>query len=176
MDQLSDSKRRKALCAKNISGFTLLVILPVVLACGCGEMGKVEQGRVIAFDKAKETVTLIRDIKLIRKTRITAICRPLIYEIPKDPSEMGRRPKAGRRMKLDAKAKEIVIFDPASQNFKKIDYTLIDQKEGVAKDNPLVAGKKFPGGQGQEGHHHLFRPAKDPDHLLGAGRIPDPAG
>ncbi len=27
---------------------------------------------------------------------------------------------------------------------KKITYTLIDQKENVAKDSPLVAGKKFP--------------------------------
>ena len=32
----------------------------MALALGCGEMGKVEQGRVIAFDKTKETVTLIR--------------------------------------------------------------------------------------------------------------------
>jgi hypothetical protein len=57
---------------------------------------------------------------------------------------MGPEPKAGLRMKLDAKAKEITIFDPAAQNFKKIAYTLIDQKEGVDKSNPLVAGKQFP--------------------------------
>ncbi len=45
---------------------------------------------------------------------------------------------------LDAKAREIVIYDTGTQSLKKITYTLIDQKEGVAKDDPLVKGKKFP--------------------------------
>ena len=58
--------------------------------------------------------------------------------------DRGEDPKAGMRMKLDTKTKEIVIYDPATQGFKKIAYTLLDQKEGVAKDDPLVAGKKFP--------------------------------
>jgi hypothetical protein len=57
---------------------------------------------------------------------------------------MGAEPKAGKRMKLDTKAKEIVIYDTAGKGFKKIAYTLIDQKDGVAKDSPLVVGKKFP--------------------------------
>jgi hypothetical protein len=47
-------------------------------------------------------------------------------------------------MKLDTKAREIIIYDLAGKSFKKINYTLIDQKEGVDKDSPLVAGKEFP--------------------------------
>ncbi len=69
---------------------------------------------------------------------------PLTFALPKEPSERGADPKVGLRMKLDTKAKEIVIFDAATQGSKKIAYTLIDQKENVAKDDPLVAGKKFP--------------------------------
>jgi hypothetical protein len=129
---------------KKYCGLTLLAILPLILAYGCGELGKVDQGRVVAFDKAKGTVTLIRDIKGDSKSPDYSHLPPIIYEIPKDPEEMGPEPKAGLRMKLDAKAKQIIIFDPASQNFKKIDYTLIDQKEAVDEDNPLVKGKKFP--------------------------------
>jgi hypothetical protein len=129
---------------KRYCGLTLLVILPLILACGCGELGKVDQGRVIAFDKAKGTVTLIQDMRADPKTPDYSHLPPMIYEIPKDPDEMGPEPKAGLRMKLDAKAKQIIIFDPASQNFKKIDYKLIDQKEGVEADDPLVKGKKFP--------------------------------
>jgi hypothetical protein len=125
-------------------GLTLLVILPLVLAYGCGEMGKVDQGRVIAFDKAKGLVTLIRDMKADPKNPDYSQLPPLVYEIPKDFNEMGPEPKAGLRMKLNAKAKQIILFDPASQNFKKIDYTLIDQKEGVEGDDPLVKDKKFP--------------------------------
>ena len=48
---------------KRLRWLILLAILPVALALGCGEQGKVEQGRVIGFDKAKETVTFIRDVK-----------------------------------------------------------------------------------------------------------------
>jgi len=129
---------------KKYCGLTLLVILPLILAYGCGEMGKVDQGRVVEFDKAKGTVTLIRDMKADPKSPDYSHLPPFIYEIPKDFNEMGPVPKAGLRMKLDAKAKQITIFDPASQNFKKIDFTLIDQKEGVDAEDPLVKDKKFP--------------------------------
>lgn len=129
---------------KKYCGLTLLVILPLILAYGCGEMGKVDQGRVIEFDKAKGTVTLIRDIKGDSKNPDYSHLPPVVYQIPKDFNEMGPEPKAGLRMKLDAKAKQIIIFDPASQNFKKIDYALIDQKEGVDAGDPLVKDKKFP--------------------------------
>ena len=129
---------------KKYCGLTLLVILPLILAYGCGELGKVDQGRVIEFDKAKGTVTLIRDIKGDSKNPDYSHLPPVVYQIPKDPAEMGPEPKAGLRMKLDNKAKQIIIFDPASQNFKKIDYTLIDQKEAVEGENPLVKDKKFP--------------------------------
>ena len=110
---------------------------------GCGEMGKVEQGRVIAFDKDKETVTFIADTKHDTANPDYSGA-PLTFALPKDPMERGEDPKAGMRMKLDTKTREIVIYDPASQSIKKITYTLIDQKENVAKDSPLVAGKKFP--------------------------------
>ena len=63
---------------------------------------------------------------------------------------MGPEPKAGLRMKLDAKKNEVTIYDPTTQSFKTLAYTLIEQKEGVAKDNPLVfdssqnKARKFP--------------------------------
>jgi hypothetical protein len=128
---------------KRLSRVMLLPILPIALALGCGEMGKVEQGRVIAFDKDKETVTLIVDTKHDTANPDYSGA-PLTFSLPKDPMERGEDPKAGMRMKLDTKTREIIIYDPASQGIKKITYTLIDQKENVAKDSPLVAGKKFP--------------------------------
>ncbi len=116
---------------------------PLVLALGCGEQGKVDQGRVIAFDKDKETVTFIIDVKHDTANPDYSGA-PVTFALPKDPAERGEDPKAGLRMKLDTKTREIVIYDPASQGMKKITYTLIDQKENVAKNSPLVADKKFP--------------------------------
>jgi hypothetical protein len=131
---------------KRLNWWALVASLAAALVLGgfgCGEMGKVEQGRVIAFDKAKETVTFIVDTKHDTANPDYSGA-PLIFSLPKDPMERGEDPKAGLRMKLDTKTREIVIYDPASQGMKKITYTLIDQKENVGKDSPLVAGKKFP--------------------------------
>lgn len=129
---------------------TLLLMLPLALIVSCGPFGKVDQGRVINFDKEKWTATIIRDVKHDAQNPDYSHLPPITYALPKDPMEMGHEPKAGLRMKLDAKNKQIVIFDTASQNFKTINYTLIDQKEDVAKDDPLVydtaqdKAKKFP--------------------------------
>ena len=131
---------------KNLNWWALVASLAATLVLGgfgCGEMGKVDQGRVIAFDKDKETVTFIVDVKH-DPANPDYSGAPLTFALPKDPMERGEDPKAGKRMKLDAKTREIVIYDPGTQSMKKITYTLIDQKEGVVKDDPLVKGKKFP--------------------------------
>jgi hypothetical protein len=128
---------------KKFSWLTLIALLPLALALGCGEQGKVDQGRVIAFDKAKETVTFIIDVKHDTANPDYSGA-PVTFALPKNPSERGADPKAGLRMKLDTKAREIVFYDPASKSMKKISYTLIDQKDNVAKTSPLVAGKKLP--------------------------------
>ncbi len=122
-----------------------VVSLALVLGgLGCSEQqGKVEQGRVIGFDKAKETVTFIIDVKH-DPANPDYSGAPVTFALPKDPNERGEDPKHGLRMKLDNKAREITIYDPTSKSMKKINYTLIDQKEGVAKNSPLVADKKFP--------------------------------
>jgi hypothetical protein len=128
---------------KKLSWLTLLAALPLVLALGCGELGKVDQGRVVAFDKAKETVTFIRDVKADAANPDYSGA-PLTFELPKVAAERGADPKAGMRMNLDTKSRVITIYDPATKGFKKISYTLIDQKEGVEKDSALVKDKKFP--------------------------------
>ncbi len=125
-----------------------VALVPILIGLGCGDLGKVEQGRVIQFDKTKWTVTLVRDKQADPQNPDYCQLPPVTFALPADPQEMGPEPKAGLRIKLDTKNNQIVIFDPASQNFKTIQYTLIDQKEKIAKDNPLVLDegkpKKFP--------------------------------
>jgi hypothetical protein len=131
---------------KKGSWWALVACLAATLvlgALGCGDLGKVDQGRVIAFDNAKATVTFINDVKH-DPVNPDYSGAPMTFALPKDPADRGEDPKAGKRMKLDAKTREIVIYDTGTQGMKKIAYTLIDQKEDVAKDDPLVKGKKFP--------------------------------
>ncbi len=125
------------------------ILLPIFLF-GCAEFGTVDQGRAIEFDKEKGTVTLIRDVKHDAKNPDYSFLPPVTYQKPVDLQEMGADPKAGYRMKLDTKKKQIVIFDKAAQNFKTIDYVSIDEQENIDRNHPLVydkiteKAKKFP--------------------------------
>jgi hypothetical protein len=129
---------------RSCNSWLLAAGLMLAVASGCGNMGKVDQGRVIAFDKAGKTVTFIRDANPAGKTPEYGLLPPVTYAIPSDPREMGPDPKAGKRMKLDVSAREIVIFDSLGGKFAKIGYTLVDQKDNVMGSDPLVAGKSFP--------------------------------
>ena len=131
---------------KKVSWWALVACLAGTLVLGglgCGELGKVDQGRVIAFDKEKATVTFINDVKHDTANPDYSGA-PMTFSLPKVPADRGEDPKAGKRIKLDSKTREIVIYDTGTQSMKKITYTLIDQKEKVGKDDPLVKDKKFP--------------------------------
>jgi len=129
---------------------TLLVALPLVLLLGCSEYGKVDQGRVISYDPATKTMVFIRDWKNDTMNPDYTHLPPITYVLPADSNERGPEPKAGGRMKIDNKKNQITIFDPGTQNFKVIDFTMVDFKENIDKQHPLVydkdAGKakKFP--------------------------------
>lgn len=129
---------------------TLLVALPLALLVGCSEPGKVDQGRVIKFDAETRTVTFIRDKANDTLNPDYTYLPPLSYTLPTDPAEVGPLPKAGGRMKLDHKKNQIIIFDTATQNFKAIDFVMVDFKENIDKKHPLVydketdKAKKFP--------------------------------
>jgi hypothetical protein len=116
----------------------LAVFLLVAVLAGCQKMGKVDQGRVIEFNKEKGTVTMIRDASPNPDAPEYSHLPPVTYQVPTNPDEMGADPKPGKRMKLDAIHREIVIYVPALNNFAKINYTLVDQKENVGPDDPLV--------------------------------------
>jgi len=122
----------------------LLVAMPLVILLGCAEEGKVDQGRVVAFDQDKKLVTLIRDKRIDTLNPDYSYLPPLTYALPVDPQEIGPLPKAGGRIKLDAEKNQIIVFDPKTQNFKTIDFKPVEKKTGVDRNDPLVKDKKFP--------------------------------
>jgi len=125
---------------KKIASFGLVSLLTIII--GCREFGKVDQGRVVDYDKGKRVCTIIRDKSNDPKNPDYSFLPPLTYELPKNPQEMGPEPRVGLRMKLDPQKKEIIIFDPAIQNFKTITYLPIEQKENVKKDDPQLLDKE----------------------------------
>jgi hypothetical protein len=63
-------------------------------------------------------------------------CRPTRW---RPGTEQGRG-----RIKLDAEKNQIVIFDAKTQNFKTIDFKVVEKKEGVGSGDPALQGKSFP--------------------------------
>jgi hypothetical protein len=99
--------------------------MAVALAlAGCGPLGKVEQGRVVAYDPQTRQVTLLRDPGLLP---------PVTVQTPTDPHEMGPAPAAGGLMQLDTKNRRIVIYDRATQGLRTIQYTPLEERRNVAK-------------------------------------------
>lgn len=119
----------------------LVAALALASLLGCTDFGKVDQGRVVAFDKDAGKVTFIRDKKADAQNPDYSGLPAVVYAIPTNPEEMGPAPKAGLRMKLDTQKSQIVIYDPKEQNFKTIGFKIHDMQENVDRDHPLVFDK-----------------------------------
>jgi len=116
----------------------LLAALPVVFLAGCVDYGKVDQGRTVAVDKEKKTITFIRDKANDWQKPDYTYLPALTYAFPPNPAEMGEIPKAGLRMKLDADKSQVVLYDPKKQNFETINVQIVDKQEGIDSKHPLV--------------------------------------
>jgi len=116
----------------------LLAALPVVFLAGCVDYGKVDQGRAVAVDKEKKTVTIIRDKANDAAKPDYTYLPALTYAFPTNPAEMGQEPKTGLRMKLDADKGQVVLYDPKKQNFETITIQIVDKQDGIDSKHPLV--------------------------------------
>ena len=122
----------------------LLACAPVLFSLGCSNYGKVDQGRVIAFDKQQGLVTMIRDSAASTNKPKYDLLPPITVKIPTDPDEMGPHPAAGKRLLFDTDNKKIVVFDVIAGSIKTISYTPLSEASNVAKDDPRVKGVQFP--------------------------------
>lgn len=127
---------------------TLLSLASVGLLAtliGCSGFGRVEQGQVIAYDRASGVLTVIRDsnYKDPANPRFDVL-PPVSVRIPQNPTEMGPEPEAGRLMSLDWKQGRAVIFDPATEALKDFSVTVLEVQTRVARDDVRLGGRKFP--------------------------------
>jgi hypothetical protein len=116
----------------------VFIILSMLFSmAGCTDFGKVDQGRVIAYDKDAHTITMIRDKSQDSKKTDYTELPPVSYKLPENPDEMGPEPKVGRLMKIDLEKKEAVIFVPDSNTLASVSFTPVEEKTVDSKD-PLV--------------------------------------
>ncbi len=109
-------------------------MLPLALTCSSG---KVDQGRVVKFDKDSGTVTIIRNFAC-RAGKTDYRLPAVVYTMP-DRADMEQEPKPGERIKLDTRdSLKITYYDSKAGKLETIPYALIDQKENVDGDSSLV--------------------------------------
>jgi hypothetical protein len=131
--------------ANRMKGLALLGVACLLSLAGCSGFGQVNQGRVIAYDAAKGVVTLISEAYGQESPAMKhGVLPPVTIQVPDDPAQMGPAPKAGHLMSVDVQNRKVVIFDPVSQSFKTIAFTLVGQRDGVFADDPAVKGSTFP--------------------------------
>ncbi|MCL2340139.1 MAG: DUF4881 domain-containing protein [Proteobacteria bacterium] len=121
-----------------------------ISGCNTGDYPKVEQGRVIAYNKDTREVTLIHDSAMDVERPVYDVLPPVTFKLPTDPMEMGPEPKPGQRIKLDTGKKIVAIFDTKAQKIVEIPIGIVDLQQPIDKEHPLVydkdakKAKKFP--------------------------------
>ena len=119
--------------------FPLLILVSFALA-GCSEYGEVEQGRTVAFDKQAGTVTIIKDSGIDDRNPQYTVLPPHTFQLPTESVETGADPDVGLRVNLDAKNNIITMYDPKTQQFDKLPFTMVQKEENVSvrRQHPLV--------------------------------------
>ena len=113
-------------------------------AVACGNYGKVEQGRAVAFDKQNGVVTLILDSAPQSDQPRYDVLPPVKVKVPPDLSEMGAAPEPGKMLYANFDKQQIVIFDPEAAAIKTVSYTVVERFDNVNRDDPRVAKAKPP--------------------------------
>lgn len=125
------------------------LVMPLA-GCNKDDYPKVEQGRVVAFNKDTKEVTLIHDSAIDPVNPKYDVLPPSVFKLPVDPKETGPEPKAGGRLKLDTAKKEIELYDHKTQKLVFLPINIVDLQEKIDKEHPLVydkeakKAKKFP--------------------------------
>jgi hypothetical protein len=119
----------------------LLLVLTGLMLAGCGDYGKVEQGRAVAFDKEKSQVTIIIDNNLDVKKQPNYSTLPVhVYTLPTDPAERGQDPVPALRMNLDVEKKIITMYNPRTKAFEELPFEVKEDHPNVdvRRRHPLV--------------------------------------
>ncbi len=121
---------------------TVLVLLPVVFLLACS-FGRVSQGRVVAYDQANGTATIIQEASEAQSGQAKYVLPPVTVKIPANPQEMGPAPAGGNLLSFNSRARQLIVFEPASRTLRTISYTPVSVQTSVFADDPRVAKVKF---------------------------------
>jgi hypothetical protein len=114
-----------------------------VLSLACN-LGRVGQGRAVAYDKQQGIVTVVQLASEAQPGKPRYVLPAVKIKIPPNPSEMGPAPATGKLLLLETQARQVVVFDPASGSLQTISFNPVKEETGVLADDPRVAGRMTP--------------------------------
>jgi len=127
--------------AERIAALPLLASVVLVAACN---FGRVEQGRVIRYDAAQGTITLLREAQPARAGAMRYFLPPVTVRIPRQPADMGPAPLAGKVLAVNAAENSVLVFDDDTRAVKTIPVAAVHEEKGVLPGDPRVAAVIFP--------------------------------
>jgi hypothetical protein len=112
---------------------------------GCGGLGQVNQGQVVAYDRGSGVVTLISDSNYRDPANPRFdVLPPVTIRTPEDPAEMGPDPESGGLLLFDTHGGRALVFDAAAQSIRTVPIAVMSDESGVAPGDARVNGKTFP--------------------------------
>jgi len=96
--------------------FVLLVV--ALSAGGCARQGEVTQGRCVAFNPDRGTVTLL--ISAGRRDTSYTRLPPVTFALPSDERCMGPAPAAGLLVRVNPQAKTLLVYDPMRRTIETV--------------------------------------------------------
>ena len=130
---------------KSSAPFWIPAMAGLATLVACGGFGKVNQGRVIRYQKDQRLVTIVSDSNYRDPQHPHYdVLPPVTVRLPEDPHEMGPEPEAGMLLVRDWSHKRLLVFDAATGATRIIPYTLVEQFDGVSRDDPRVTRRRLP--------------------------------
>lgn len=125
-------------------GFITLFAMGLsMLLAACDFDGGVEQGRCVAYDPNKNTVTLVVDTTLDQLNPHYS-GKIDTFTLPADPRDMGPAPKPGGLLMLEPEKNAILYYDPATRTVREMPVKYTQVEKDILPSDPKVKGKDFP--------------------------------
>lgn len=123
---------------------TLALLLGLSLSlAACDFNGGVDQGRCVAYDPDKHTMTMVIDTALDQHNpHYSGETRT--YILPTDKRDMGPEPTAGGRLMVEVDKNMLLYYDPDSKQIKEMPIEIVDQEKNINPKHPKLKGKTFP--------------------------------
>lgn len=120
--------------------FSMILAFSLALAA-CNFYGGVKQGRCVAYDAAKKTVTMVIDTTLDQHDPHYS-GEVDTFTLPDNPLDMGPAPTAGGLLMIEPEQNKILYYDPDSRSIKEMAVEFVKVEKGIRSDDKRVKPPK----------------------------------